>query len=168
MSELERLAGEMEALLMEEASFLEEAAARLRRERKALISGEKEILEQAVERWQDLAEVRRERDRRRAVLLDRISTLTGLRPGEITASRVGAILSPATGGRLTRAGARLKAAARKAAVETAVGRDLLEEAARFHEGLLRSIGEAFQELGIAQGGPGGTEGPGISLLDARG
>jgi len=150
MSELERLAGEMEALLMEEASFLEEAAARLRRERKAL------------------AEVRRERDRRRAVLLDRISTLTGLRPGEITASRVGAILSPATGGRLTRAGARLKAAARKAAVETAVGRDLLEEAARFHEGLLRSIGEAFQELGIAQGGPGGTEGPGISLLDARG
>ncbi len=168
MGDLEALAREMEALLEEEAAFLERAADRLRRDRKALVSGDARVLAEALEGWQKLAEVRGERDKRRAVLLDRISSLTGLRPGEVTLSRLGKILGGKAGERLASLGGRVKKAARAAALEAAVGRDLLEEAARFHEGLLRSIGKAFREQGISPPGRSCAEDPGISLLDTRG
>ncbi len=168
MNDLETLARKLEALLLEEAAFLEKAAARLKGERKALVSGDGETLRKALEGWQELAEVRGERDKRRAVLLDRVSSLTGLRHGEITVSRLRPLLSPEAGERLAAAAARMKKAAREAAVEAAVGKELLEEAARFHQGLLLSIGRAFQERGIAPAGAGGGDGPGISLLDTRG
>ncbi len=168
MDDLETLAGRMVALLLEEAAFLEEAAARLKRERKALVSGDGSALRKALEGWQELAEVRGERDKRRAVLLDRISSLTGLRHGEINVSTLRPLLSREAGERLAAAGARVKKAAREAGVEAAVGKELLEEAARFHQGLLLSIGKAFQERGIAPAGSGHGSGPGISLLDTRG
>jgi len=162
MSEIEELASRLEGLLLEEAAFLEEGARRLRLERKALISGETALLEEALGRWQELAEVRRERDRRRTVLLDRLSALTGLRPGEVSISRISGRLTPVVRARLLRAGEKVKTAARRAALEAAVGGELLEEAARFHEGLLRTIGDALHRRGLS------AEGPGISLLDARG
>ncbi len=168
MLEIDKLALEMETLLREETVFLEEAAELLRKERKALVSGDGKLLERAVEAWAELAEARKDRDRRRAVLLDRLGHLAGLRPGEVTVSALAPKLRPGTAGRLRAAGEHLKRAARAAALEAAVGRELLEEAARFHEGLIRAIGEAFREKGIVPAGSGGAEGPGISLVDARG
>jgi len=168
MSELEKLADQLNALLRREIKCLEATASCLKSDRKALISGQGSVLGEATENWQTLTSNRADLDRQRALILDRISAILDIPAARLNVTKIARFLEYPLDMELRNTGDRVRQAARQAALEAAVGRDLLEESAHFHEGLLRNIAAATSGDPPTYGQKQRTKSATVTLIDRMG
>ena len=147
-----------------EIRFLERASILLRNNRKALISGETRALENALVRWTALEKEKEREEEKRAALLSEIARAFGMEFKDLNFSG----LLPFVGGkwraRLEALSKRLIKVSEEAAIQAAVGWELLEQAARFNEGLLKSISRAIEGAGNKIP----VDANGITILDTLG
>jgi len=168
MADIKELCRELAELLLREERCLEEATTALKRDRQALASARGSLLEEANRSWTELAAGRSDLDRRRAMLIDRISRETGLEPRAIRVSRLARLVGEPEAGALRRAGERVRRAAREAALQAAIGHDLLEEATRFQEGLIARLAGAAEPVPGHYGYSRETGSAPLSVIDRTG